>query len=131
MCMHVHLQYVCVFMFFKGISQRSGLCGDKRQLREDWLENPEICEWMVTVGMELGGTRHASEPFRRPHSCEAACPGGFPRVTGTLPTEMRRGSLSSMNVSCDSPVFTEGRRRGRDQVEELWVGRKRCLLMMP
>lgn len=41
-CMHVHLQYVCVFMFLKGISQRSGLCGDKRQLWEDWLENPEV-----------------------------------------------------------------------------------------
>lgn len=70
---------------------------------------------MVTVGMELGGTRHASEPFRGPHSCEAACPGGLLRVTGTLPTEMRRGSLSSMNEPmCHviPPIFTEGRRKG-------------------
>ena len=75
--MHVHLQYVCVFMFFKGIFQRSGLCGDKRQLQEDWLENPEICEWMVTVGMELGGHKACFRTFSRTTQLRGCLPRRF------------------------------------------------------
>lgn len=26
----------------------------------------QICEWLVTVGVEFSGTRHASEPFQGP-----------------------------------------------------------------